>query len=64
MDSSGRLVFNKETTGSVQSDAADRPTDFQIDNTHVYTAEQAQPGRLHHSYFNNGFHWVLLLTVV
>lgn len=41
MDSSGRLVFNKETTGSVQSDAADRPTDFQIDNTHVYTAEQA-----------------------
>lgn len=38
-----RLVFNKESSGSVQSDAADIPTDFQIDNTHTYTAE---PGPL------------------
>lgn len=40
-DSSIHLVFNKETSGSVQSDAADRPTDFQIDNTHTYTAGPA-----------------------
>jgi len=41
MDSSIRLLFNKETSGSLQSDAADRPTDLQLDNTHTDTAETA-----------------------
>lgn len=58
-----RLVFNKESSGSVQSDAADRPTDFQIDNTHIHSRASSL-GRLHHSYFNNGFHSVLLLAMV
>lgn len=48
-----RFVFNKKKTRcSVPKDADDRLADFHADNTPI----NSSPGRLHHSYFNNGFH--------
>lgn len=35
------LVFNKESSGNVQSDAADGHTALHIDNSHTYTAQPA-----------------------
>lgn len=61
INSSIHLFFNKETCGSVQLHAADRLTDFQRDNIHI---QLSSLGTLHHSYFNNGFNWVLFLAMI
>lgn len=57
------LVFNKETRGSVRPNAADRPTDVQIDNTQRHN-QASSLGKLHHSLPNNDFHSVPFLAIV